>query len=45
MDIGTESPDFDIIEAPNEAPVEQPNTLPAPGQSPVEQPVEAPAGV
>jgi hypothetical protein len=44
MDIGTESPDYEIVEAPTETPVEQPSTLPAPSTAPAE-PVKAPSGV
>lgn len=43
MDIGIESPDFDIIEAPTEQPTEQPTTLPAP--SVPAEPEKVPAGV
>ena len=42
MDIGIENPEYEIVEAPDEQPTEQPSTLPAPATpAPVEQPVPA----
>ena len=43
MDIGTENPEYEIVEAPDETPREQPSTLPAP-EVPAE-PEKVPAGV
>lgn len=41
MDIGTEQPGYEIVEAPERTPVEEPSTLPEP--TPVE-PEKVPAG-